>query len=65
LPLSSNSGIPSKETEVANAANFIEECLTYKKYNIAFFVWLKLFILFPRLKWQISFLKRILKKSLC
>ena len=65
LPLSSKTGTISKQTEVANAANFIEECMTYKKYNIAFFIWLKLFILFPRLKWQISFLKRILKKSVC
>lgn len=65
LPLSNKTGTVSKETEIANAVNFIEECLTFKKYNIAFFIWLRLFILHPRLKWQIRSLKRILKKSKC
>ncbi|MRX67909.1 Glycosyltransferase like family protein [Flavobacterium resistens] len=62
LPLNNKSHIVSKETEIANAANFIEESVTFKKYRIAFFIWLKLFTLHPRLKWQIRFLKRILNK---
>ena len=61
LPLKSESSVVKKDSEIANGANFIEECMRFKKYGIAYLIWGKLFCLYPNFKWHLKFLKRTLK----
>ena len=65
LPLKSKLRNVEKSTEIANAINFIEECIKYKTYGIAFLTWGKLFCLYPNFKWQLKFLEKTLKQHLC
>ncbi len=56
-----NDGKKNKELEIANAVWFISESLRYKKYDLAFFIWIKLFTLNPFLKFHLIFLKNFIK----
>lgn len=63
LPLKIAPNVIKKEIEIANAVSFLEECITYKKYGIGVLVWSELLILYPKWKWHIRLLYRLLKKN--
>ncbi|HEY9220460.1 MAG TPA: glycosyltransferase [Lutibacter sp.] len=61
LPLLSPQSKINKKLEVSNAIKFINQCLKFNKYKVAFTVWFQLLILKPISKYHIYFWKRILK----
>jgi glycosyltransferase involved in cell wall biosynthesis len=64
LPLNENNNKPNKQQEIANAIWFVNECLNFKKYKMAFAIWVKLFYLNPFLKFHIIYWKNRLKKTI-
>lgn len=53
-----------KTLEIKNAKKFINQCLGFKQYKLAFWVWLKLFRLAPFLKFHLRFwFNFVLKKT--
>jgi hypothetical protein len=65
LPLKNQTSIVENKIEIANGINFIEECIKYKTYKIAFLSWMKLFKFNPNFKFHIKLLKKILNNNLC
>jgi hypothetical protein len=65
LPLKIQHDAIRKRDEVVNATRFIELCLEFEEYNIAYSIWWKLFCLDPYSKYHIGFWKRIIKDKLC
>jgi glycosyltransferase involved in cell wall biosynthesis len=63
LPLNFESNRINKSQEISNAVWFINECLTFKKYKIAFAIWKRLFHLNPFLRYHLIFWKRIIINS--
>ncbi|RTY83273.1 hypothetical protein EKL99_06795 [Flavobacterium sp. ZB4P23] len=65
LPLKNESSTIKKGTEIANAINFIEESVKFKKFNIAYLIWWKLFCLYPNIKYHIKFWRNVLNRKRC
>lgn len=67
LPLKTIESSITKNIEVTNAKDFINECLKFKTYGIAYSVWWKLFCLYPyskyHLKFHVIFLNKLLKNK--
>ena len=52
-----------KILEIKNAKKFINQCLGFKQYKLAFLVWLKLFWLNPFLKYHLRFWFNVVVKT--
>lgn len=65
LPLKNESSVIKKGTEIANAINFIEESVKFKKFNIAYLIWWDLFCLYPNIKYHVKFWRNVLNRKRC
>lgn len=54
----------NKKQEIANAIWFIKECLKFKKYKIAMFIWKELFCLNPFLLFHVVYWKNNLQNNI-
>lgn len=65
LPLKNESSVIKKGIEIANAINFIEESVKFKKFNIAYLIWWDLFCLYPHIKYHVKFWRNVLNRKRC
>lgn len=65
LPLSSLKGKINKEYEINNAISFIDQSLKHKKNQLAFSIWVKLFLINPVSEYHLQFWKAMLKNRRC
>lgn len=63
LPLDIKNSRTNKKQEITNALWFINECLKFQNYKIAFAIWLKLFYLDPFLLFHIIYWKNNYKNN--